>query len=71
MATTINNALTTTEAAEILGIRDTMVRRYCRAGKLIAQKVGRDWLIPKKSVESFEPEPVGNPAFRKVSRSKR
>jgi excisionase family DNA binding protein len=51
--------MTTEEAAKYLGIDESMVRRYCRQEKISAIKVGRDWLIEKAALDSFEPQPRG------------
>ena len=45
--------MTIPEAAERLGLSVAMVRRYCSAGKLPAQKVGRDWTVRQRDVERF------------------
>lgn len=67
VATTLKTAYTTVEAAEYLGMDGSLIRRYCRKGKLRAIKVGRDWLIEKKALDQFEPNPPGNPNFLKAS----
>lgn len=59
MATSLKTAMTTEEAAKYLGIDESMVRRYCRQEKISAIKVGRDWLIEKAALDSFEPQPRG------------
>lgn len=72
MPTTLPGFLNSTEAAEYLGLTDGLVRRYCRAGKIDAKRVGRNWVIRKVELKKFkkQPRPVGNPAFRKsVSRN--
>jgi|GEM_PF-285098 len=58
--------LTVNEAADRLGLSVAMVRRYCSAGKIIAQKVGRDWAIRRRDVERFAATPrhSGRPAVR-------
>ena len=40
-----NETLTTAEAAEILAVTVSQVRRLCIRGTLTATKHGRDWLI--------------------------
>lgn len=37
--------ITTAEAARQLGLDPSLVRCYCRQGRIEAQRVGRDWLI--------------------------
>lgn len=58
--------LTVNEAADRLGLSVAMVRRYCSAGKIIAQKVGRDWAIRRREVERFAATPrhSGRPVVR-------
>ncbi len=58
--------LTVNEAADRLGLSVAMVRRYCSDGKLVAQKVGRDWAIRRREVERFAAAPrhSGRPAVR-------
>jgi len=58
--------LTVNEAADRLGLSVAMVRRYCSDGKILAQKVGRDWAIRRRDVEQFAAAPrrSGRPAVR-------
>jgi excisionase family DNA binding protein len=37
--------ITVAEAAKRLGVTVSLVRRWCRSGKISAWKVGRDWTI--------------------------
>jgi excisionase family DNA binding protein len=52
--------LTVPEAADRLGLSMAMVRRYCAQGKLPAQKMGRDWAIPRRDIERFAATPRHN-----------
>lgn len=45
-----SHELTTVEAAALLGVSDSIVRRHCRAGVLSARRIGRSWLIDRGSV---------------------
>lgn len=45
--------LTTTEAAELLGVSEGLVRRWCRTERLIARRSGRSWLIDRGSAEDL------------------
>lgn len=45
--------LTATAAAKLLKIDATLVRRYCRQGRMKAIRAGRDWLIPRIEAEVF------------------
>lgn len=47
---------TVTEYSHDTGIKPELVRRYCRLGRLQAQKVGKRWIIRKGAkVEDYEP----------------
>lgn len=43
----------TKEAAEYLGINLWLVGRYCRQGRIRAEKVGSRWLIERAELERF------------------
>lgn len=47
--------ITSREAAEILGIdhESRWVAKLCRDGKLDCRKMGRDWLVSRRSVEEY------------------
>ncbi len=47
--------MTTSRAADVLGISDRAVRKACAAGQLDAQLVDGQWRIPRDSVEAYEP----------------
>lgn len=66
----MKDPITTTQAAEIIGINSSMVRRYCRRGDLPAQQVGRDWMIERKDAEEFVPASVGQPKRTKEKTDK-
>lgn len=57
----IKGYLTITEAADLIGVDGSQVRRYCLRGILPAVKIGRAWLIKDCDVRRFERPPVGNP----------
>lgn len=57
--------LTIAEAAVIIGVDGSQVRRYCIDRKLPAVKVGQQWLIERSAVEQFDRPPVGNPNLQK------
>lgn len=48
-----NEIITTKEAAEILEITQEAVARLLRVGKIKGQKLGRDWVVFKSSVEEY------------------
>jgi excisionase family DNA binding protein len=58
--------LSTKDAAQRLGLKTTgAVRQFILAGRLKAEKRGRDWWIDETEIEEFEKEP------RKVGRPKK
>lgn len=63
---------TTAEAAEILGIDQSLVRRYCEQGRL-GEKIGRNWAIEAGELKAFKKvkRRPGNPTFRRKKRRRR
>jgi excisionase family DNA binding protein len=62
------NLLTTKEVADRLGVTVRRVQALIQAGRLPAQKVGRDFLIQEKDIRLVEERNPGRP---KASGSKR
>lgn len=58
--------LTTTEAAEIMGIDRDTVANYCRLEKLECRKRGRDWQVSREAAERFVKSNVGRPKIDKT-----
>jgi len=48
--------LTTIQAAEILGIRPETVRQQIQAGRISAEKHGRDWFIDPDELDRYRRE---------------
>jgi excisionase family DNA binding protein len=46
--------LTVGEVATKLGIGPDLVARYCKEGRFVAERPGRDWMIEPGSVDRFE-----------------
>lgn len=46
--------MTTGQAAVVLGIDDSQVRRLCRDGVIEAIKPGHDWLPKRGAVEAYK-----------------
>ena len=44
---------TAREASEILGISEQRVRKLCKTKKILAQQIGRSWVIDRDSVEEY------------------
>ena len=59
--------LTTKEVAARLGITTRRVQALVTAGRLPAQKIGRDYLIREKDLKLVEDRKVGRPATKKKS----
>lgn len=53
--------LTVSEAATVIGVDESQVRRYCIDRKLPAEKVGQQWLIKSEDAKRFVRPPMGNP----------
>ena len=54
-----NQLLSVAEAAAVIGIDGSQVRRYCRSGKLPASQISGTWVIRRADAEAFKPEPRG------------
>jgi excisionase family DNA binding protein len=57
------DVITTTAAAERLGVTRRRVLQYIAEGRIRAHKMGRDYMVELASVEEFRPRPTGNPEF--------
>ncbi len=53
--------LTTTQAADILKVKQARVRQLILAGRLPAKKHGRDWIIRERDLEPVRIRKVGRP----------
>ena len=53
--------LTATQAAERLGVNASRVRALIAAGRLDAQKIGRDWLIEEHALDAVAERKPGRP----------
>ena len=51
--TTLEELLTTREAASALGLHQQTIKRLCRLGKLNGQKLNGGWVISKQEIETF------------------
>jgi excisionase family DNA binding protein len=54
--------LTTEEAAKIIGVSTSRLRRFASAGRLPALKRVGCWFFKPESVKDFKPNPSGRPA---------
>lgn len=53
--------LTTSGVAERLGLTDARIRQLIRAGRLPAEKIGRDYLINEKDLKLVSDRKPGRP----------
>lgn len=62
--------LSVTEAAKMLKLSDSRVRRLCRE-KRLGQQVGNGYVISKDELRQFQKieRPAGNPGFRGKKRA--
>jgi len=51
------NSLSVKDAAERLGVTTARVHQLIQSGSLPAQKIGRDWFILEKDVQSAQKRP--------------
>lgn len=68
MSTTL---ITTTEAAEKLGLTVRAIQKMIEVGRLPAQKVGRDYLIAPDALESIPKQAPGRPPKQAPATSKK
>ena len=47
--------ISTKDAAELIGITESMVRRLARDGKLTGKRFGRDWQIELEAARGYKP----------------
>jgi excisionase family DNA binding protein len=55
--------VSTAEAAAMVGRHESLIRRFCRQGRLPALRVGRFWVLEVEDVRRFfaTERPVGRP----------
>lgn len=56
---------TVKEAARMLEKSEQAVRNLCQRGRIPAQQIGREWLIPQSSIDNFKPGKAGRPRNEK------
>lgn len=66
----METTLTTQEAANRLGVTAIRVRQMIAAGRLPAQKFGRDYAIKESDLKLVEGRKVGRPPKAKTDTSK-
>jgi excisionase family DNA binding protein len=62
--------LNTKDAGQILGISAIRVRDLINAGRLPAQKIGRDYVIDEKDLELVRERKAGRPKNKTVEENK-
>jgi excisionase family DNA binding protein len=68
--------VTSSKAAEILGVAHSTVRAWCRKGlipsaRLEETPLGSVWMIPEKDLKGFKSPKIGRPSTKKASKKKR
>jgi len=63
--------ITTSEAAERLGVHITRIQQFIYAKRLPAEKVGRDWLIDEKDLALVSGRKTGRPKKEAAKKSKK
>ena len=64
--------LSVTEVAAIMELGRSQILRLCNQHRLYgAQKIGNTWVIPRSSVEAYEPGPQGFAAVWERRRAER
>jgi excisionase family DNA binding protein len=73
MAINMQEVCTTKEAAEIIGIHETLVRRYCQQARISAKQVGKQWILDRTDVEKFakKDRPYGNPNLLRSTKKRK
>jgi excisionase family DNA binding protein len=61
---------TTNQAAQELGVTPVRVRAMIRAGRLIAEKFGRDYIIKESNLELVRGRKTGRPSKPKENKGK-
>ena len=69
-ATDLEEFLSTTEAAQILGVHPVAVGQMLQRGRLPGRKVARNWIIPKAALLEFARDYVKGPGRRKPQAEK-
>ena len=68
----LDHLITTSDAASMLQLHPETIKRFCRLGKLKADKLNNGWLIPKEEIDAFAStykETRGRPTGRHLGRN--
>lgn len=60
-AISVDERISTAEAAALLGKSPRVVRQHAVKGNLPGQRVGRDWIFRRGDVMRFKPKPAHRP----------
>jgi excisionase family DNA binding protein len=55
--TDMDDLITTSEAADMIGCIPRRVRQLIAEGRLAGRRMGRDWLVQRASVEAYRDSP--------------
>jgi excisionase family DNA binding protein len=61
----LDDYITVPDAAKERGVTEQAILDLIYRGKLAAQKVGRQWLIKKRDLAAYTPDPGGRPPKKK------
>ncbi len=61
----LEELLSTTEAAQLLGVHPVAVQQMIKTGRLVGRKVARNWIIPREALLEFAKTYVKGPGRRK------
>jgi excisionase family DNA binding protein len=65
----MTNLLTTSEAAELLGVNASRIRQFVLQGRLPAQKKGRDLFIDENDLKLVADRKIGRPSKIKTAKA--
>lgn len=65
----ITDYLTVPQAAKKRGVSRQAILHLISEGKLAAQKLGRQWLIHKRDLAAYTPDPGGRPPTKRTTTS--
>ncbi len=60
-----NKNISIAQAAKIMQRSVSEVRRLCANGIIVANKIGRDWIISEADARTYKSNPRGKPSQKK------
>ncbi len=65
----ITDYLTVSQAAKKRGVSRQAILHLITEGKLQATRIGRNWLIHKRDLAAYTPDPGGRPPAKRTKKS--